>query len=494
MANPLDDPATTAKYPAMPSPKTLNLANLEALGAARLAALLLELAQGDALAKRRLRMELASASGGGEDVAQQVHKRLVAIGKAKAFVDWHKIKPLAHDIDMQRRAIVDHVAPTDPARAFELMARLIALARPVYERCDDSNGAIAAIFDSALADLAPLATTARLPVGTLVDRVFEGVCDNGYGQHDGLIALMAPALGDAGLGQLKARFEALGKTPPVRPPDKERRVIGYGSGGPMYADELDARSHARTVHSALTDIADALGDVDSFIAQHPADARRNPAIAAEIAERLLAAGRGDEAMLAIEAAAATRHKGGYWPDWDRVRIAVLEALGRNEAAQDGRWDLFAAALDENYLRAYLKRLPDFDDIEAEARAMAHVRAFPSFHHALHFLVAWPNVEAAAAMVLARAAEIDGNHYEVLTPAADALEQRHPLAATLLLRAMIDFALEKARHKRYPHAARHLLSCESLARRIDDFGAHPDHSSYLATLKTHHGRKSGFWQA
>lgn len=122
--------------------------------------------------------------------------------------------------------------------------------------------------------------------------------------------------------------------------------------------------------------------------------------------------------------------------------------------------------------------------------MARVRAFPSFRHALHFLVEWPNVEAAAAMALARAAEIDGNHYEVLTPAADTLEQRHPLSATLLLRAMINFALEKARHKRYPHAARHLQSCESLARRIADFGPHPGHSSYLANLEAHHG----FWQA
>ncbi len=44
----------------MASPKTLNATNLSALGAARLAELLLELAQGDAAMKRRLRLELAS--------------------------------------------------------------------------------------------------------------------------------------------------------------------------------------------------------------------------------------------------------------------------------------------------------------------------------------------------------------------------------------------------------------------------------------------------
>ena len=42
----------------MASDKTLNAKNLAALGAERLAELLLELATGDAVAKRRLRLEL----------------------------------------------------------------------------------------------------------------------------------------------------------------------------------------------------------------------------------------------------------------------------------------------------------------------------------------------------------------------------------------------------------------------------------------------------
>ena len=55
--------------------------------------------------------------------------------------------------------------------------------------------------------------------------------------------------------------------------------------------------------------------------------------------------------------------------------------------------------------------------------------------------------------MARTGELDGDHYGLLTPAADALEQRHPLAATLVLRAMIDLSLDAAKYKRYGHAAR-----------------------------------------
>jgi len=62
------------------------------------------------------------------------------------------------------------------------------------------------------------------------------------------------------------------------------------------------------------------------------------------------------------------------------------------------------------------------------------------------------LEPAANLVLQRSDELDGDHYEVLTPAADALSGTHPLAATLALRAMIDFSLKNNRSSRYRYAA------------------------------------------
>jgi len=48
------------------------------------------------------------------------------------------------------------------------------------------------------------------------------------------------------------------------------------------------------VEMALKDTADAMGDVDAFIAQYEARTRKVLQIAAEIAARLLAAGRAEE--------------------------------------------------------------------------------------------------------------------------------------------------------------------------------------------------------
>jgi hypothetical protein len=140
----------------------------------------------------------------------------------------------------------------------------------------------------------------------------------------------------------------------------------------------------------------------------------------------------------------------------------------------------------------LKRLPDFDDVEAEKKALDHAQKSPNLLQALSFLIAWPALDRAANLVLQHAGELDGDHYEILTPAADALAGKHPLAATMVLRAMIDFSLRSTRSSRYKHAARHLQNCSGLSSAIEDFHRCEPHDTYEARLRREHGRKSSFW--
>ncbi len=476
----------------MPSETTLNAKNLAALGAERLAELLLDVTAGDAAGKRRLRIELASRSGG--DVAGAIRKRLVSIARSRSFVDWRKAKELARDLEAQREAIAAHVAATSPGEAFNLLWRMLEMAPSIYERCDDSNGAIVSVIASARDDLGAIAAEAGQPVGALADRVFQAVCANDYGQFDDLISLTAQALGPDGLNRLKAQFEESAANALTGAPDGEHRVIALSTRGPIYQDDYERGRHGRLTRSALAEIADALGDVDGFAGRYSDEERANPAIAAAIAERMLAADRAGEALAALDGAVDGFRLGGHWPDWQRVRIEVLEALGRFDHAQGERWQAFERGLDAAYLRAHLKLLPDFDDIEAEERALSFASRFASFHQALAFLIDWPALDRAAGLIMARTGELDGDQYWLLTPAADALEQRHPLAATLVLRAMIDLSLDAAKYKRYGHAARHLQTCEHLARRLEDFAGHSNHAGYVADLRRRHGRKNGFWDA
>ena len=170
----------------------------------------------------------------------------------------------------------------------------------------------------------------------------------------------------------------------------------------------------------------------------------------------------------------------------------MQAMGQTDAARAFMWTCFARSLNAEHLRAWLAGLPDFEDVAAEDQALEHAQGFESFTTALHFLMTWPAFAQAAALITSRAAEIDGNHYELLGPASEALEEKYPLAATLLKRGLINFALKNGRVKRYPHAARHLRECKNLAARIDAFAPFETHEAFVADLRSVHGKKTSFW--
>src|SRR6185437_6960393 len=98
---------------------------------------------------------------------------------------------------------------------------------------------------------------------------------------------------------------------------------------------------------------------------------------------------------------ATEHRHAGQPDiqwhdfeWEDARIEVLEALGRKDKAQAARRSCFERSLSAPHLRDYLKRLPNFDDFEAEQRALDHAERSDSLLQAVWFLVSWPSLDRA----------------------------------------------------------------------------------------------------
>ena len=444
------------------APKTtLNAKNLEQLGAQRLAELLIEISTGSAAHKRRLRLELAGGHSVTE-VALQVRKRLGSIARARTVINWRKVKGLAADLETQRKTAIDVVAAGDPKEGLELIWQFLAIASPVLERCTADSGPLIECFHQACRHAGHLAAAASHEPEALAEKVFSAVQDNGYGQYDPLIRELTIALGTNGLEHLKV-------------------LLVQG------AQEMGETSALL----ALEAIADAQQDVDAYIALQPEKTRTIPLIAADIAGRLTGAGRAGEAIQALDRV-DTKGRSDLPFEWEIARIEALEALARSDEAQAFRWQCFEQSLNDQHLRAYLRRLPDFDDLEAEEKALAHAQAFPDVHRALVFLLHWPSPSEAAKLVTRRSAELNGDLYELLTSAAEALAVKHPLAATIALRTMIDFSLSHARSSRYRHAGRHLAECVSLARYVEDFGELSTHDAYVNRLKHEHGRKFGFW--
>lgn len=448
------------------SKKTLTTANLAALGAERLADLLIDVAEGHAQIKRRLRLELAGEVGP-EDLAAELAKRIDSIADSRARIHWRKHKEFVRELDMQRALIAGRLTALDPTLALPIMLRFLGTAEGVFHRTADAKGEIDAVFDAAIDDVATIAATALPDPRALANQLLDLLMHGRAGLGPRVLKNALPALGEQGVADLRAVIETTMAS--------QKRVSG-------------------ALKAAVQVLADAQGDVDGYIAQFTDSQAVLPPIGAQIARRLTAAGRLDEAIAALDRSTPGSFAqlvgavlgrptlpGPGALDWEDAYIAVLEARGQGALAQDMRWAAFERGLSADRLRDHLKRLADFDDVEAEDRALAHAEDFHDLQAALDFLIEWPAWDRAARLVLRRSGDLDGDRPELLEPAARAIEGRHPLAATLLLRALILDTARYARTARYKDAQRQLLEAASLAPAIADWQGHEDSDAFAARV-------------
>ena len=442
---------------AMAPKRTLNAQNLEILGAPALARLLIEVSAGNAVIQRRLRLALAAA-GGSEAAAQEVRKRFAAIARSNTFLDSAKRKALLADLEAQQQAIKGPIATENPSLALELQLRLLELSEAVLDRCGDASGALLDLFHRAVADLAPLAIAAGSADEDLLEPAAELLQENSHGQFLGLIPALTPLLGEKGLRRLEDTLLARGGVDRLT---LEQLVLGRG-------------------------------DLDAYLELFDPNQLSWPDTAAEVAGQLLRAGRAEQALRVLDKAAGVSEIMRA-ESWHATRITVLEALNRGEEAQQHRWQMFAKTLSIPVLRDYLKRLEDFDEVEAEERAIQVAAQHPLPLAALWFLVSWPVLPLAARYVIDHWEQWNGQAYEIYEPAAERLSANHPVAASLLLRSMVVFALSMGRSTRYRYAAEHLRQCELLDARIDDWQGVEPHNSFAGRLREAFGQRWAFWK-
>ena len=434
--------------------KTLSEANLAALGAERLAAILVETAS-PAL-KRRLRMELA-AEVGAADLAFELDKRLAALEASRTRVSWRKRPELLAELKTLQSMIVGRLAEMEPALALDRLVAWFDLYPGLTRRVQDPKGELAQIFDAAAHDLAALASRLgpEIAAPVLSEPLTTRLSD--WAVWIGRCAgELSPALAQALLRDLTEG----------RPPPTGRLAL------------------------VVRRLADRAGDLDLWIASLSEADRKKPDMGAEIARRLALAGRAEPARAALEAArvsspaarpARGRAAAGPEPQseaWCVAEIAVLEAEGDAAAADAARWVLFERTLSAETLRALLAKLPDFEDVVALDRAFAIAAAHGDLMRALAFLMAWPAHREAATLIAARRSELRGA-WNDLPQWAEQLSARHPVAALLLVRARAA-ALLRPGAGSTAEVRRLIDEAEALAVGLNDPSV-PTHEAFVAEL-------------
>lgn len=480
--------------PAVPKPKRASRKTtpapdtLAALGLERLTGLVLaETARNPSF--RKLVTAAIAGLQGPDAVAALIDRRLTALERAKGYIDWQKRRTFVADLDATVSTITRELLPLDAHQALDRLVRFLIGAAGVLERVDDSTGQVLGIYDRASHEAAAMAA-AMPPAETaaFASRLIGHLSADPFGIVEALLLTLVPSLPDDALAPLDGDLAEAAEAAKPRQ-DKDWN-------GQMRWMRLLRLRQA---------LADRRGDVDGFIGlERMVSPERFDRVA--VAERLLAAGRAAEALDWITQPqkrgirVVTRESliagtlDSEQPDRDRIvlEIRIREALGERDAAQSLRWARFEQTLDRAMLRDYLAKLPDFEDEEALERAFDHAASHPQPYRALHFFVHWPRLDRAARLVETRQSVWEGDRYEVLGPAAEALEDADPVAATRLYRLLLDDILGKGRSQAYGHGARYLARLDVLAERIEQGRLSPDPPAYRDALRKTHGRKSAFW--
>jgi hypothetical protein len=390
------------KRPSPSSLKKVNAENLANLGAERLAQILSEVAGTQPDLKRRLRMELA-AEQGPEHLAAEIDKRLVALETSRGKVTWRRRPAFTRDLDALRGLIADRMAALDRPSALARMWQFMDTARQVFPRLRDREGGVEAVFGRAAADVGHLIAGVDAPMAAAA--LVEAVVKNPTGWAPWLPLALAHA--------------------PTPTADAALRLMS------------ERRGAAPGWITLIRQLADAAGDVDAFRATYTADALDAPGTAADLARRYLAAARIDEAGDILERAAPQPGRPGgrnQEPDFDleTTWIDYLDQLGRSAEAQAVRWASFERTLSVERARAFIGRLKDFQDVEAENRAFDLAAKHPDFQLGLKLLMDWPTVGEAARMIQSRPDDVNVTDEQAELWAA-MLRARQPGAANILLR-------------------------------------------------------------
>ena len=467
---------TMARKPA------LSIDKLKDLGAGTLARLVLVEAERNAGFRRQVKTALAGKDGP-EAIAKLIDRRLSGLVRAKSFVDWEKARAFADDLRSLTDTITSELGSASPALAIDRLLRFVATHGQVFERVDDSSGRVQDVYYGSIHDIGVLAQ--NLPTeeaDSLPDKIMAALGETTHGYLTDVTNAVAPHLPQDTLARWDA--ELTGAIAERRAEEAAQQSDGW-----LYSMTTQWAEMRQT-------IALARGDLDLLIAL---EAAKKPHMqdTLGIAEALHGAGRAAEALEWVRKPG--RRSFGEDDDLSPLRIAlearILETTGDRLEAQALRWRCFEAGLSADILRNYLKGLPDFDDMEVEDRAFAIARQHASPESALQFFLDWQRLDRAADLIVSNRQHWNGGDWHTLPKIASLLEHDHPLAATILYRALLDDILIKARSKAYGHGAKYLAKLTWLAdaANVNRPTEMPDHETYLAALKADHPRKSGLWR-
>jgi len=399
--------------------------------------------------------------------------RIRSIRNGRRYVDYGKIGAVASSIESIMADVRADVLPNKPLTALTLAEKLFSLDEMIFNRADDSGGAIGgALRDGCILWLDAAAAVRRGGAKTdWVSTLYGLYRKNEYGIREPLLEEAHRLLDEQEMRTLAAQFERDAIALMEHSPNK----VSHHVFAPTAAMGLVAR--------ALQDpiLYERSTRIHSF--------EPNEIQSMDIASHYLEYNDARAALRWLER-----------PFRESVELQRLQLLDQAYAQLNDRpsqtnirRELYRRAPSIHTYRSLEELLSPEERAALRARACKDAHLNPSLASAAELLFGLDEPHLAEQLIVARAGDLDGSNYPLLIPLADVARTRGRLVgASLIYRALIDAILARGYAKAYGHGARYLQKLREIASQLEDFFGHVPHAEYENALRTAHRRKTSFW--
>lgn len=449
---------------------------LVSLGPEKLARMLIKEAENSDSLSRRIDLTLASRRSVNE-LAKYLRRKFKQCIKKKSFIGKGGSFEYGRELDDLRTTINEKILPQAPETAAALFEEFIELHTKVFNFADDSYGAISDVFRQAVQDFGVAwSRVQNRNAVALAKEVYAKHLANDYGIYDEIVPAFGTALGENGLAALEQlALRELKKLPTIPNDDRAR----------PFDENWSVRCR---IGHIMEGIADLRKDPDSFI-EAVRILGKETVYGVEIAERLMDAGRFDEAIEWL-----TRNSGVQRtyeiPD---LKAKCLIALGRKDDARVILWTHFLQTFASEAYKKALSLAKTEDKEQMQREALTAASNSRRLLDALSFLAEEGFLQEASALVFERWKEIDGSVYTSLGSISKKLAKEYPLPAIVLHRLMAEAVLEKGVSKYYGYAVGDLHTAERLGLAVTEWSDFKNNEDYMQELRVRHRLKKALWE-
>lgn len=386
--------------------------------------------------------------------------------RSKRFVGRRESYGISHELEDMFVALGKDLP--DPIEGLKVVADFYEADNAILDHCDDSDGTVGDVFRFTACDYfvnyASLCED-KERVAALMLRLYA---EDDYGVRDVLLDSASSYLPERILHSL---VEQLWQRSAIEKDQDRKRHWFYG------------------IESLAKQLRDAVLFEKASRAAWP---ELSTASRIEIADVYLQSGQPEAALKWLDSIPVEDH---YKDDErDSLLMDVCDALGDKNRLKETAWRIFRRHRSEETLSQLLSVLGEDQrkqiiDREADLILLSGRLSYSD----AAFLIDMNQIEQAEKYLMNRADQLNGIHYTVLLPLAEALTEAGRLVvASAIYRALLESILARAISKYYTHGIRYLKKLDALSLRISDWGDVVTHEDYKAELKSIHARKTSFW--